>query len=113
MCFVLSDALRRFGFEFILPTPFKTDKGENLGTTQAALSTGWPRIALTTATNRTADNLHKLPITAVPEKDCNADFILWQLLGPWVVLECPNDFHSQMLVFYIPKHFTIVFIITL
>lgn len=30
--------------------------------------TGWPCIALTKATNRTADNLHKLSITIVPQK---------------------------------------------
>lgn len=95
MFFVLSDALRRFCFEFILPSLFKIYKEEKMRKIQAALSTGWPYIAfiiLTTATNKTADHLHKLLTTTVPRKDCNADFLLWELLGPRVVLETPNDF---------------------
>lgn len=41
---------------------------------------------------------------------CNVD-LSWELLGPWVVLETPNDFYSQMLFFDISNHFTTIFII--
>lgn len=77
MFFVLSDALRRFCFEFILPVPFKIHKGGKMGKIQAALSTGWPCIAfiiLTIATNKTADNLHKLLTTTVPKKTVMLSF---------------------------------------
>ena len=52
---MLWEALRRFCFEFIFSTPFKTYKGKNLGKIQAVLSTGCIAfIILTIATNKTA-----------------------------------------------------------
>lgn len=80
----------------------KYTKEKNPRKIQAALLTGCPCFAfiiLTTATGSTGDNLHKLPVTTVPPKDCNADFLLWQLLGLWVVLGSPNDFYGQTLFF--------------
>lgn len=92
-----------------------------MGKIQAALSTGWPCVAfiiLTTATNKKTNNLLKLPINTVPKKTAMLTFLLtcnvdlsWELLGPWVVLETPNDFYSQMLFFDISNHFTTIFII--